>query len=280
MKFEPKELERNVNVSETSPLRELFVLLGGALVVILGIYIALGFAVDLLAPHVPAKVDRSIGALFARPLEYIDTTAETKRLQRLLDDLARDFPIEEMQFRIFLTENPQANAFALPGGNIVVFSGLLNEAASENELAFVLAHELGHFANRDHLKAFGRGLIVLTLAMTILGEDSSVTQLFLNSLTNVEMKFSQRQERAADLWAVDLLNRKYGHAGGACDFLKRIGGREKQGRFQYYFKSHPHPMDRVAILEQYIRDKNYAMGATSPVPTAPDEAADSSGTVN
>jgi len=278
VKFEPKELERNVNVSETSPLRELFVLLGGALVVILGIYIALGFAVDLLAPHVPAKVDRSIGALFAKPLEYIDTTAETKRLQRLLDDLALDFPIEEMQFRIFLAENPQANAFALPGGNIVVFSGLLNEAASENELAFVLAHELGHFAHRDHLKAFGRGLIVLTLAMTILGEDNPVTQFFLNSLANVEMKFSQRQERAADLWAVDLLNRKYGHAGGACDFLKRIGGREKQGRFQYYFKSHPHPMDRVAVLEQYIRDNNYAMGATSPVPTAPDEAADSSGT--
>ena len=44
------------------------------------------------------------------------------------------------------------NAVALPGGNIVVFAGLLKEIKSENELAMILGHELGHFAHRDHLR--------------------------------------------------------------------------------------------------------------------------------
>ena len=50
MKFTPKEIEGNINVSSTSPIKEFFVLLGGVMAIVLGIYIVLGFAVGLVLP--------------------------------------------------------------------------------------------------------------------------------------------------------------------------------------------------------------------------------------
>jgi len=68
----------------------------------------------------------------------------------------------------------------------------------------VLAHELGHFANRDHLKGLGRGLILWIISAGILGQDNAITDLAGRSLIGVQMKFSQAQETKADLFALEL----------------------------------------------------------------------------
>jgi predicted Zn-dependent protease len=52
------------------------------------------------------------------------------------------------KINVYLMENEEINAVALPGGNIVVFTGLVAQVESENELAMVLAHEMGHFTHR------------------------------------------------------------------------------------------------------------------------------------
>jgi Zn-dependent protease with chaperone function len=156
----------------------------------------------------------------------------------------------------------------LPGRNIVLYSALLEEVNSENELAFVLAHELGHFQNRDHLRALGRGLVLLAISVVLFGEDSSLSQLIMNSLAGVNMKFSQRQERAADLLAADLLNEKYGHVGGAYDFLENIGAKSKVGPFSHYLASHPSPQDRLDALREHIRRKEYPQGEKTSLDSA------------
>lgn len=145
----------------------------------------------------------------------------------------------------------------MPGGNIIVFSGLIDSVESENELAFVLAHELGHFTHKDHLRGLGRGLVLLMSSISLFGSDSFITGFIMNSLSNVEMKFSQRQERMADLWALDLLNRRYGHIGGAIDFFEKMAKKEKKGRFLYFFATHPYPQSRVRALKEQIQSKGY-----------------------
>ena len=265
MKYTPKELKGNVNISQTSPVREFLLLLGGLLAVILITYAALGLAVDLVVPHVPHGIERSLEDLFSGNYKSTEKTAAGMRLQRLLDDLAKEFPEEQRRYSVYLVPHPEANALAFPGGTIVVFSELMKEAESENELAFVLAHELGHFANRDHLRALGRRLVLLTISAVILGQDSSVTRFLTNSLLTVEMKFSQEQEEMADLWALDLLNRRYGQVAGATDFLERLAEKEKESRFRYYFATHPHPRDRVEMLKEQIRRRKYSMAERTPL---------------
>ena len=122
-----------------------------------------------------------------------------------------------------MADNPTANAMALPGGNIVVYTGLLDRVASENELAFVLAHELGHYAHRDHLRGMGRALVFAVIAGLLFGPDSGTGSLLAGALGLTELSFSRRQETRADAFAVAALHCAYGHVGGSTDFFDRIG---------------------------------------------------------
>lgn len=266
MKYTPKELKENVNISRTSPIREFFLLLGGVLGVILIVYIALGFAVDIVVTKLSPEIEQSLGRLYSKIYENTEETTTGIQLQEILDGLAKELPKGELQYKVHLVTNSLINAMALPGGNIVVFSGLIKEVKSENELAFVLAHELGHFANRDHLRGLGRRLVLLTISIALLGRDSSAANFLMNSLLNVEMKFSQHQEKMADLWALDLLNRRYGHVSGATDFFEKMSKKEKKGRILYYFATHPYPENRVKTLEEQIREKGYLVLVKEKIP--------------
>ena len=272
MKYTQKELKGNVNVSRTSPIKEFFILSGGILGVILVIYIVLGFAVDFVVSRLPTDVEQSLGRLYSGMYENAKKTPAEIRLQQILDELVKQLPTGDVPqphgkllYKVHLVPNSQVNAMALPGGNIVVFTALIKEVESENEMAFVLAHELGHFANRDHLRGLGRRLVLLVISTTLLGADNSATEFLRNSLLNVEMKFSQRQEREADQWALDLLNNRYGHVSGATDFFEKMSKRDKRGRILYYFATHPYPEDRVQVLEKQIQDNGYLLKEKVPL---------------
>jgi Zn-dependent protease with chaperone function len=65
--------------------------------------------------------------------------------------------LPKFSYKVSVHDQATVNAVALPGGNIIVFKGLLTELKSENEVAMILAHELGHYAHRDHLHGIGQG---------------------------------------------------------------------------------------------------------------------------
>lgn len=265
MKHTPKELKGNVNISHTSPVREFFLLLGASLTSILLIYLILGFAVNLIVPRLPSSVEENIGSIILQRFENRSNASAGVQLQKILDDLLREYPHGEVPYQAHLVPDNNVNAMALPGGNIIVFSALINEVQSENELAFVLAHELGHFANRDHLRGFGRILVLVTITTALFGADNFLNNLLINSLINVEMKFSQKQEADADFFALDLLQKKYGQVAGATDFLEKLGKKDKRGRILYYFATHPHPGDRIKALTEEIKSKRYSIKEKTPL---------------
>ena len=162
MKFTARQPGINVNVSPTHPLKEFAILAGGLLAIVVGVYLALGLAVDLIVPRLSMDLEKKLAGAFVGRLvetEEVDTT--TRSLQDLVDRLQdRCAPLPYM-ITVHVTESDAVNAAALPGGHMVVFTGLLAEMTSENELAFVLAHELGHYANRDHLRGLGRALVLM-----------------------------------------------------------------------------------------------------------------------
>ncbi len=271
MKYTPKELKGNVNISHTSPIKEFFILLSGILGILFIIYLALGFAVDLVASKLPFEVEHKLGSLYSSLYNNTESTEAGKNLQELLDDLVRntsnssDLKTQNIKYNVHLIPGPIANAMALPGGIIIVFSPLMDEVKSENEIAFVLAHELGHYANRDHLRGLGRRLVLIAASATLLGGDSSVTNFLISSMVNIEMKFSQHQETTADLWALDLLNNKYGHVAGAMDFFDTLSTKEDSNRISYYFATHPYPDDRIKQLEKRIAEKRYLLQEKIPL---------------
>ena len=175
MQYIPKLPETNVNVTPTSPLKDLVVMLGGVILLLVALYVLLGLAVDLLVPRISPAMEARFSGYFSsmRPGGEVKTSAG-KPLQKLANNIQQQCVDLPYPLNVEVVEDETVNALALPGGNIVIFSGLIDAAESENELAFVLAHEMGHFANRDHLTSMGRGLVFVVLNSVVFGADSVI----------------------------------------------------------------------------------------------------------
>lgn len=264
MKFTPKLPEGNVNVSTTHPLKELAWLLGGVVLLLGALVLVLGLSADLVAARVPASVETWLGRQALAKFPGQESLPLERRLQTLLDGLPPDSPLHRYRFRVLVAKTEDVNAFALPGGTIVVNAGLLNKVESENELAMVLAHELGHFAHRDHLRSLGRGLGLAVATGLLFGGDSGASELVSNTLLTFQSRYSQGQEAAADEFGLDLLAKRYGHAGGATTFFVRLSEKEG-GRIPHLLASHPHPRARIDDLNQRIQARHYAVAEVQPL---------------
>ena len=150
------------------------------------------------------------------------------------------------------------DALAFPGGLIGVTSGLLEQVETENELAFVLGHELGHFRNRDHLRSLGRGL-VLGLLLTVATGSGGSSQLLQFAPMLAERSFAREQERESDSFGLELVYREYGHVAAADDFFRRIAepGSPLARQLEGYVSTHPLSETRVADLWALARQQGW-----------------------
>lgn len=258
MKYTPRLPKSNVNVTPTSPLREFFVLILSLLGIVIAIYILLGFAVDLIVPRISTDLETKMSELFIRSIDSEDIDSEWRDyVQSLVEDLQKRCTEVSYPFKVHVRKSPSVNALALPGGHIIVFTGLLNKVTSENELAFVFAHELGHYANRDHLRGVGRAFVFITISTVLFGTDSNISQILAHALNITELSFSRKQESRADEFALDILNCAYGSVAGATDFFKRIPKEQDPGKSGHYFASHPENFQRIADLNKIIQQKGF-----------------------
>jgi len=254
MKYTPRQPDTNVNVTPTSPLKDFFVLSGALLAIAVAVFFLLGFAVDFVIPYISQETEKKMFAIFGNMAEKKAAFPEKQRkLQALLDTIQRDCAKLPYEFKVHIKEADTINALAMPGGHIIVFTGLLDKVASENELAYILSHELGHYANRDHLRGLGRALIFMTISAALFGTDSSIGNMVGHGLSISEMSFSRKQEKNADEFGLVMLNCTYGHVGGATDFFFRMSKEKDPGIFGHYFSSHPENQDRINNINLLIK---------------------------
>ena len=262
MEFRPRLPAEGINVSRTHPLREAFMLVGGVLAVAALVVVLGALAVDLVVPHIPPHWEARIFGGLWNGSDDEDLDQETRQqreaVQSLVDRLAAHWPEAPYPFRVTILDEEMPNALAFPGGLIGVTSGLLEQVESENELAFVLGHELGHFRNRDHLRSLGRGL-VLGLVLAVATGSGGSSQLLQLAPMLAERSFAREQERESDSFGLKLVYREYGHVAAADDFFRRIAepgsplGRELKG----YVSTHPVSETRVADLWALARQQGW-----------------------
>ncbi len=131
MKFTPKQLDGNVNVSKTHPLIELLWMVGGLIFLVGVTFVLLGISADWAASKTPVKVENWLGNLALAEFPAEESPALKARLEALLKQVPDDSPLHRYNFTIYLSDSDDVNAIALPGGRIVVFKGLLDQVESE-----------------------------------------------------------------------------------------------------------------------------------------------------
>lgn len=261
MKYRPKQIDGNVNVSNIHPLKEFALLAGGIIAVAALVYALLGPIVDFGAPWLPAELERAIGNSFKLP---VSEDGREKFLSALSEELRKNAPVDPGPLLVGVIDNEEENAFVIPGGRIFFYSGLLDKAASENEIAMVLAHEMGHQAGRDHIRSLGRGLILVFLGSLVMGEEEAVDNFIGGALTIGSLKYSRSQEEAADRFALETIVARYGNANGATEFFERAA-REGSSPPEF-LATHPDPRSRIETLKKIIEDKGYFVGESTSLP--------------
>lgn len=141
------------------------------------------------------------------------------------------------------------NAFALPGGNVYLLDGLLQKAENPDEVAGVLAHEIGHVAHRDGLKALIQNGGTSFLAGLLFGDVTGAGVVLTLGRTLIDAHYSRDAESAADAFAIQVMGELGRSPKPLGDLLLRITGPEKDDPTAI-FASHPITADRVATFEK------------------------------
>ncbi|VEP14072.1 Peptidase family M48 [Hyella patelloides LEGE 07179] len=261
MVYKPKEIPEDVNVTPIHPLVNFANLLGTVVVFSAMVYLGLGVVATQLVTRISPEMEMKIGKQLLSSVKTTSTESQSEKLQ-YLENLLTSLQAPDFNTAIPLTIHIQkseiANAAIIPGGHILVTTALLEEAESENELAFVLAHELGHHVARDPLKGFGRSLVFLTVASALgMGTGNADIVTLTGSLTNLH--YSRQQESAADVYALEAIVRLYGHGDSSLDFFERIKTKDKRSKLSSYFSTHPLTQERVIYLRQVATEKGWQM---------------------
>ncbi len=269
--------EDNVNVSSVNPLVELVYLLAAIAVFAIAIYGSLGLVATQLAIRLKPTTEENIGRAMTAGLRPATLPNDTRvaYLENLLAALEADVAKTTLDkstyppFKVAILDGEVENAMVTAGSYLFVTDGLLQSVKTENELAFVLAHELGHLHHRDPLKALGRSLIWSTLNSLLgIGDRSAVVATAANLAS---LSYGRSQETAADDYALVVTMAHYQHAGHSLDFFERMEGEEsdlailsKIGEWQ---QTHPLTGDRIQRLQDTISAKSWPpTGAITPLP--------------
>jgi predicted Zn-dependent protease len=212
---------------------------------------------------VSVETEVELGQKMALQIEAENTVMRDAQLQRyvrhlmqpLIDQAWGDRP--GIDYRITVLDDPtQVNAFALPGGPMYVYTGLLALAEDEAELAGVLAHELGHVVARHSANRLGTQFGVQLLMGVTLGEaPEELAQMVADAAGAGAMaRFSRDDERQADGYGVKYtIAAGYDPAGLMSLFekIRRLGG-GKGDSLERFMASHPATDERIKRIQKQI----------------------------
>ena len=211
-------------------------------------------------------------------LRPVDDPRLTAELRALMDRLATGLPDHKYKFQVQVIDEHDPNAFALPGGRILVTTGLIQTAAQPEEIAGVLAHEMAHVIRRHGLRriiASAGPYYVLKLFVSdkrgFLSVISSGSQLL------VRQSFSRDLEREADEAGWHYLEKANIDPRGLADFLRKLMADRLMQKLEKsrlrLFSGHPPTPERVEHLEElwkHARKKSGFVHLQSPMPRKPD----------
>lgn len=227
-----------------------FAALTAAAVPLLGATLWFGWPplADSIARAMPPSWEEPLGDMLAESLGRGQARCAAPEgraaLERLADRLAAAGGLEARP-TIRVLDGPMVNAFAAPGGQVVVFRGLIAQAQSPDEVAGVLAHEFGHVRHRHGTRAMVRAMgLGLFISVLIGGSDLGTVALTLMALS-----YSRGFEEEADAYAAGVLRRTgIGTEGLAAFFTRMERAAPSGGGVWSYLHTHPHSGERAARL--------------------------------
>lgn len=229
-------------------LRRVLLSLGAAVAAVVFLLFGfLPFVSDRLAEALPLETEQRFGQAVVAQIEGLlgdgtgaglvcddpaGTAALARLTARLTDGQGLAYPVD-----IRVLDHGMVNAFAAPGGHVVLLRGLIDEAATPDEVAAVIAHEIGHVEARDPTRLSFRAAGSAGILSLILGDVTGGAVVAFAGEYLMSAAYTREAEAAADVFAHRMLERAGVSAEGMAAFFDRIDGMD--GDIPGYLSTHP-----------------------------------------
>lgn len=221
----------------------------GLLSVLFGIYMLIvPWLSQSLASRVSVKTERQIGdAVYdAMGLAAQEDSARTVTINRFFRAL--DIP-SSYDIRISVVKGDVVNAFALPGGRIVVYSALLRELGSYPELAALLSHEFTHVNNKHATRSIFRRLGSKVFLGLLFGRFGTVSAVVVDHADELRaLHYSRSLEKEADLEGLSILEKRDIDPAGFTELFRHLKAAAPSGAMPEFLASHPDTDKRISYI--------------------------------
>jgi predicted Zn-dependent protease len=228
------------------------------LAMVVGVYFGIRSGATAAVKALPVSVDVQIGEAAFGSMDLggpeVENNTIVDAMQSIVDRLAPQAAIEGMEFEIHVVESPMINAFALPGGTMVVYTGLIANADNAEQVASVLAHEMAHATKRHGLQRIARSMGIWAGVSLLVGDVGGLmgagADLFRLASVN---SYSRTQETEADQEGARMM-----HAAGIdpSEMGKFFAMLEKEHGdtpdFFAWISTHPDHSSRIASVEKMV----------------------------
>ena len=191
--------------------------------------------------------------------KVVHNTKDTQRVKNIGQKIAQVAARPDFKWEFNLVEDNQANAFCLPGGKVVVYTGILKYAKNDDQLATVISHEIAHALARHGAERMSQGMIQQGVGMVgnvVLGAtapqyQNAFNQVYgLGSNLGVMLPYGRMQESEADEIGIHLMHKAGYNINEAVNFWQNMG--EGKSGNSDFFSTHPSSNTRVKDIQKVI----------------------------
>jgi len=238
---------------------------------IAGLYLAKDKMVEKIADQVPASWEKSAGDKLFTTLslqyKFIKNDSLEKEFLKVAQPLLKQIEKDGFKVDLFFVQDSSINAFALPGGKVIIQTGLIENAKSWEEVMGVLSHELSHVTRRHHIRGIINNLGIFTILSAAFGDVSALAGTVINTGGELASLSNSRDfENEADETGLNYLIQAKINPIGLITFFETLSKEEKANEIKSeidetidlsFLSTHPNTKDRIAILKNKI--KSYKM---------------------
>jgi Zn-dependent protease with chaperone function len=234
--------------------RNLLIFLGVAGALVIAYFLLVPWFSEKLAANVSVETEEQFGDAIYNGLNI--GTQEDKAASEIVNEFFREMKVATpYDIRIAVVKGGEVNAFALPGGHIVIYEALLRQLHTYPELAALLSHEFTHINNKHSTKSIFRRLGSRVFISLLFGKIGNVSSVLVDQADNLKsLNYSRGLEKEADINGLELLKARKIDPEGFARLFQTLKRASAGSAMPELLASHPDTDNRIA----YIREASAA----------------------
>jgi predicted Zn-dependent protease len=204
------------------------------------------------------KTEEKLGDLFWEMYQKSETeitqSYATSTVDSIITKICKANSIDRKKLKVHILDKDEINAFALPDGHLVIYSGLILDAENPEELSGVICHEIAHIQLNHVMKKLMKEVGLSALISITLGTGSETIASIAKTLSSTA--FDRGLEKDADIKAVDYLIAAKFNPDPFADFLFKLAKNESDAvKYLTWISTHPDSEERAKYILEYSKDK-------------------------